>query len=67
MAQTQVKLNDGKVQAQLQGNRLILTFDLSEKNWTLSSTGKREVITSGGKVQALGYEINAMAMRLPKA
>ena len=47
------------------GNKLTLEFDVGEANWKLSSTGKREIVGSGGKVNCLGLELNAMLMRIP--
>lgn len=47
------------------GNILTLEFDVSEPNWKISSTGKREIVGSGGKVNCLGLELNAMLMRIP--
>lgn len=47
------------------GDELTLVFNVSEPNWKLSSTGKRQIVGSGGKVNCLGLELNAMLMRIP--
>ncbi len=54
------------LKAKKDGNKLILEFDTANDNFKLSSTGKRELIGSGGKVNCLGFELNAMLMRLPQ-
>ena len=71
MAEKIVKLNNVTQAELLPNGDIRITFQVQDKNWKLSESGKRELIGTGtsekgGKVNVFGVEVNASLMRLPQ-